>query len=92
MSSQRKAVFTDKAPPLRPPQFPFSQAIIHNGMVYCSGNVGMDPSTKEIISGTVTDRTVGTILTVIHEALLTKINSLKHFAIYLLYLRLLDQA
>ncbi|KAK3385033.1 Endoribonuclease L-PSP/chorismate mutase-like protein [Podospora didyma] len=52
--AQREAVYTDKAPkPL--PQF--SQAIKYNGMVYCSGNIGMDPATSKIVDGTVQDRT-----------------------------------
>lgn len=48
-------VYTDKAPkPL--PQF--SQAVKYNGMVYCSGNIGLDPETFKPVEGTVTDRTV----------------------------------
>lgn len=35
-----------------------SQAIVSNNTVYCSGAVGIDPSTKTLVSGTVTDRTV----------------------------------
>ena len=26
---------------------PYSQAVVHNGMVYCSGQVGFDPETME---------------------------------------------
>ncbi|KAI9713818.1 MAG: hypothetical protein M1820_000548 [Bogoriella megaspora] len=58
MSNQKRAIVTDKAPLLQPPQFPFSQAIVHNGMVFCSGNIGMDPSSKTLIEGAVGDRTV----------------------------------
>lgn len=35
-----------------------SQAIIHNGTVYVSGNIGMDYSSSKIIEGSVADRTV----------------------------------
>ncbi|KAK5571712.1 hypothetical protein LTR43_002495 [Exophiala xenobiotica] len=35
----------------------FSQAIIHNGTVYCSGSVGINPSTNKIVEGSVADRT-----------------------------------
>ena len=35
-----------------------SQAIVCNGMIYVSGNVGMDYSKMEFIEGTVADRTV----------------------------------
>lgn len=56
MSSQKQAVFTEAAPaPL--PQF--SQAIKHNGLVFCSGNIGAIPGKKlELVEGTVKDRTV----------------------------------
>lgn len=35
-----------------------SQAIVANNTVYCSGAVGVDPSTGKIVEGTVADRTV----------------------------------
>lgn len=55
MSAKPQAILTAAAPkPL--PQF--SQAIKFNGMVYCSGNIGMDPKTSKIVEGTVKDRTV----------------------------------
>jgi hypothetical protein len=53
--SQREAVFTDKAP--APLPF-FSQAIKCQGMVYCSGSIGMDPKTNKLVEGSVGDRTV----------------------------------
>ncbi|RSL60260.1 hypothetical protein CEP53_005503 [Fusarium sp. AF-6] len=34
----------------------FSQAVKYNGMVYCSGTLGIDPATDELVLGTVTDR------------------------------------
>lgn len=51
----KEAVRTDKAPPPMP--F-FSQAIKCGGMVYCSGSIGMDPTTSKVIEGNVADRTV----------------------------------
>ncbi|KAK0749904.1 Endoribonuclease L-PSP/chorismate mutase-like protein [Schizothecium vesticola] len=52
--AQLQVVFTNRAPePL--PQF--SQAVKHNGMVYCSGNIGIAPSTAKLVGGTVKDRT-----------------------------------
>ena len=51
----KTAVKTDKAPPPLP--F-FSQAIICNGMIYCSGSIGMSPATKAIVEGGIGDRTV----------------------------------
>ncbi|KMU75025.1 YjgF family protein Mmf1 [Coccidioides immitis RMSCC 3703] len=34
-----------------------SQGIIHNGIVYCSGQVGIDPASNQMVEGTVQDRT-----------------------------------
>ncbi|KAM0290828.1 hypothetical protein ACHAPQ_011447 [Fusarium lateritium] len=34
----------------------FSQAVKYNGMVYCSGSIGIDPATDALVPGTVTDR------------------------------------
>lgn len=52
---QKEVVLTANAPaPL-----PFlSQAIKCQGMVYCSGAVGMDPKTMKIVEGNVVDRLV----------------------------------
>ena len=52
---QKEAVKTDKAPPPMP--F-FSQAIKCQGMVYCSGSIGIDPQTLKLVEGNVGDRTV----------------------------------
>ena len=39
-----------------------SQGIVCNGLVYVSGNIGMDYSTMKTIEGNVADRTVCTYL------------------------------
>lgn len=54
MSSSRKAVNTNEAPPPRP--F-YNQAVVANGFVFCSGQLPKD-CTGRIVSGTVQDRTV----------------------------------
>lgn len=41
-------VNTDKAPAAIGP---YSQAVIHNNMVYCSGQIPLDPESMEIIEG-----------------------------------------
>ena len=38
----------------------FSQATIHNGTIYVSGNIGIVPSTMKVVEGSVADRTVRT--------------------------------
>ncbi|KAJ6028787.1 hypothetical protein N7540_004363 [Penicillium herquei] len=45
----KTAVLTEKAP--KPLPGIYSQAIIANGVVYCSGSVPMDATTGEIIDG-----------------------------------------
>lgn len=36
---------------------PYSQAIVHGGLVYCSGQVALDPATKELVPGGVEAQT-----------------------------------
>ncbi|MCJ1361812.1 hypothetical protein MMC16_000912 [Acarospora aff. strigata] len=50
----RTAISTTNAPVPLP--F-FSQANVCNGMVYCSGSIGMDPATQNVVEGGVGDRT-----------------------------------
>jgi len=50
----KKQVQTDKAPKAIGP---YSQAIIANGFVFCSGQIPLDPATGNLISGTIEDET-----------------------------------
>ncbi|KAI1956231.1 hypothetical protein LOZ58_006495 [Ophidiomyces ophidiicola] len=50
----KQAILTDKA---MAPLPVFSQAVVHGGMIYCSGSIGIDPSTREIVPGPVGQRT-----------------------------------
>lgn len=54
MSAQRQVVLTENAPKPIPV---LSQAIVHNGVVYCSGQTGTDPKTMKLVEGTIQDRT-----------------------------------
>ncbi|KAL1962766.1 hypothetical protein VTN77DRAFT_9220 [Rasamsonia byssochlamydoides] len=47
--SVKTPVYTDKAP--KPLPGIYSQAIIANGVVYCSGAVALDPETGKLIEG-----------------------------------------
>ncbi|KAK0843683.1 hypothetical protein LTR03_008496 [Friedmanniomyces endolithicus] len=47
MSAIKKVVLTDKAPP--PIKGVYNQAIVANGTVYCSGQIGTDPATGKIV-------------------------------------------
>ena len=65
--SVRKVVTSDKG--LKSPLF--SQAIVHNGTVYVSGNIGIDTATMRVVEGGVADRTRQALLniqTVLEEA------------------------
>ena len=56
MSPNKKVIATDKAP--QGLKGIYSQAIVANGMVFCSGSVAMDPATGKIIDGDVGAHTV----------------------------------
>ena len=44
----KKIVSTDQAPAAIGP---YSQAVIHGGLVYCSGQIALNPVTMEIVGG-----------------------------------------
>jgi 2-iminobutanoate/2-iminopropanoate deaminase len=50
----KKQVQTDKAPKAIGP---YSQGIIANGFVFCSGQIPIDPATGELITGSIEDQT-----------------------------------
>ena len=52
--SQLNSVHTDRAPAAIGP---YSQAIVTDGWVFCSGQIPLDPSTGELSSGSVTEQT-----------------------------------
>lgn len=49
----RRPVETDKAPA---PIGPYSQAVVSNGVLYCSGQVPLDPESGELIEGGVAEQ------------------------------------
>lgn len=51
----KQVVLTEKAP--KPLAGIYSQAIVANGFVYCSGQVPMDPASGKLVEGTIGDRT-----------------------------------
>jgi 2-iminobutanoate/2-iminopropanoate deaminase len=44
----RRTVTTSSAPAAIGP---YSQAVVHGGLVYCSGQIALDPATKELVAG-----------------------------------------
>jgi hypothetical protein len=56
MPEPKKEVRTTSAPKALPGIY--SQAIIANNTVYCSGSIGVDPVTNKLVEGDVSARTV----------------------------------
>ena len=54
MSNGKKVVKTDAAPGALGP---YSQAIVAGGVVYCAGQIPLDPATGNIVSGGVAEQT-----------------------------------
>ncbi len=50
----KKVFFTPKAPE---PKGPYSQAVIHDGLLYISGQIPLDAVTGELIRGTIEEET-----------------------------------
>lgn len=56
VAAERHPVVTDKAPrPLA--GAPYSQAIASRGLVFCSGQVPLDPETQQLVEGGVAEQT-----------------------------------
>ncbi len=63
-----RIVSTDSAPGAIGP---YSQAVVHDGVVYCSGQIGMEPSTGELVEGGVeaqAERALENLAGVLHAA------------------------
>ena len=48
MAQELKTITTDKAPAA---MGPYSQAIVAGDLVFCAGQLGLDPATRRIVSG-----------------------------------------
>jgi 2-iminobutanoate/2-iminopropanoate deaminase len=49
----RRPIETDKAPA---PIGPYSQALVSNGVLYCSGQVPLDPASGELVEGGIAEQ------------------------------------
>ena len=56
--SKRNVILTQTAPQ---PKGPYSQAVVHNGILYISGQGPVDPITNKLISATIGQETVRTL-------------------------------
>lgn len=50
----RKVIYTDQAPA---PVGPYSQAVLIDNTLYCSGQIAIDPKTNEVVKGSITEQT-----------------------------------
>ena len=50
----RRTISTPEAPSAIGP---YSQAVVHGGLVYCSGQVALDPATQELVPGGIEEQT-----------------------------------
>lgn len=75
-------IHTDKAPAAIGP---YSQAMVSDGWVFCSGQIPLDPDTMEVIDGDVTDQTelVMTNLTRVLEAAGARLDTVLKTTIFL---------
>ena len=66
--ADKKIFLTEKAPK---PVGPYSQAVIHKGIMYISGQIPLDPVSGELVRGTIEDETkraFNNLKTIIEEA------------------------
>jgi len=54
MASAKKIVQTDAAPKALGP---YSQAVVANGLVFCAGQIPLDPATGNIVDGGIAEQT-----------------------------------
>ena len=54
MAQDVRSISTDKAPPA---MGPYSQAIVAGNLVFCAGQLGLDPTTRQIVSGDIKAQT-----------------------------------
>lgn len=63
-----RVVHTDAAPKA---QGPYSQAVVHEGLVFCAGQIPLDPATGKLVSGPIdiqTSRVLMNLDAVLREA------------------------
>lgn len=69
---------------------PYSQAVVHGGLVYCSGQVALDPRTAEIVEGDVSVQT-RQVLTNLQHVLEAAGSALQHVLKTTVYLKSMDE-
>ncbi len=84
--AEKKAVETDKAALLGGP---YPQAVIHNGLVYLSGQGAVDPRTNRVVLSTIEEETELTLenIRIILEEAGSAMNRILHVTAYLLNIK-----
>jgi 2-iminobutanoate/2-iminopropanoate deaminase len=54
MAQELRSITTDQAPPA---MGPYSQAIVAGDLVFCAGQLGLDPATRQIVGGDIQAQT-----------------------------------
>ena len=54
MAGELRAITTDKAPAA---MGPYSQAIVAGDLIFCAGQLGFDPATRQLVSGDIKAQT-----------------------------------
>jgi len=64
---------------------PYSQAVVHDGVVYCSGQIALDPATGAILQGNVAEQTQRTLqnLSAVLEAAGSGLDQALRLTVYL---------
>ena len=66
--ANKKIFYSDKAPK---PKGPYSQAVIHNGLLYISGQLPIDPSSGSLVRASIEEETeivINNIKIIVEEA------------------------
>lgn len=69
---------------------PYSQAVVHGGLVYCSGQIALDPRTGEVVEGDVTPQT-RQVLTNLQHVLEAAGSGLQYVLKTTVYLKSMDE-
>ncbi|KAJ3371515.1 hypothetical protein GGF31_003124 [Allomyces arbusculus] len=86
-SSQRTPVLRIVSTPNAPAAIgPYSQAVVANGFVYCSGQIPLDPTTMEVVDGGVREQT-HQVLTNLEAVLKAAGSDLEHVVKTLVFLK-----
>lgn len=51
---KKQIIHTNRAPSAIGP---YNQAVVHNGILYCSGQIAIDPATGQLITGSIEEET-----------------------------------